>query len=833
MVWLQRAYSFVVERLETAIPLGRRIVLLTVLLLVAVYSGNILILVHYYNTVATREHAARDAKAGLLAEQAGRAIAAVDLSLETIADSLKAHLPLKQPAVFMQLLLDKYLKQLPEVRTLGVIGPDGRIVNTTRAFPPPSVSLADRPYFSEQKKLLGVGLYIGRVETSRVDHKPFFGASRPILDEYGNFEGIVLAVVEPQYFANYYGSDSGDSYDGDTDDVALLERDDGSVLASAGLSARAHATINAAKTDISERKVHGFPLKIVLIGKPVISSPQFVGFIGLDAGPLIIMTIIALWLATMAARETTAVSHEARARQMAEARLLSAIESAPAAVALYDNADRLVLSNDLYGSFFEPLKEMIVPGILFKDLAEAALARHAYAAHHLDDPEFLHRRLENHRTGSKEPLIQLRDGRWVLVRERRTKEDDTVIFFTDVTLLKEREEELKRLNQVQSLFVDALEHIPSSIMLCDTEDRILICNSATRRYFPRATDLLVPGTRFEDLLRAHAASGYVKDVGNDLSAWIADRMKQHRAANANFIRAYDDGHWSDIIERRTADGGIIGIRTDITALKQTEQALRRSEHAARAAREEAEQANQAKTAFLATMSHELRTPLNAIIGFSEMIERTVMGPISETYRKYGEIVRTSGQHLLAIINDILDVAKLNSGKTELHLEPVDINQTIADAVAIVSARADSAGVHIASKLDATCPMVEADALRLRQVLLNVLTNAIKFTPAGGRVEISTSAQPGEAQIVVQDTGTGIAPEDIPRVLEPFTQVGPDKGGTREGTGLGLPISKKLVELHGGRFAIASALNVGTTVTIVLPVQRAVQPAPEPAFDIAV
>src|SRR5579883_3283500 len=188
-----------------AIPFARRIVLLTVLFLLAVYAGNAVILGHYYGVLSSREREARDARAALLAEHAGRALAAVDLSLRSIAEDLKARLPLDKPTIFTQLLLDKYAKALPEVHAVFVLNADGQDVNSTSSYPPPALNLSDRTYFSEQKKWLGVGFYLDRLQVSRVDRRVVFSVSRPILDNNGNFEGIVAAVIDPAYFSDFYG----------------------------------------------------------------------------------------------------------------------------------------------------------------------------------------------------------------------------------------------------------------------------------------------------------------------------------------------------------------------------------------------------------------------------------------------------------------------------------------------------------------------------------------------------------------------------------------------------------------------------------------------------
>ncbi|HZU90445.1 MAG TPA: PAS-domain containing protein, partial [Stellaceae bacterium] len=561
-----------------AVPLARRIILLTAILLAAVYASSALILERYYTALGERERDARDARAQLLAEHAGRALAAVDLSLETIAETLKPRLPLQRPTIATQRLLDEYVRSLPQVRALVVTDANGVNLNNSRAFPPPELNAADRSFFIAQKKSGGAGLYLGRIAISRVDRQPFFAMSRPLLDHNGKFRGIVAAITDPRYFAYFYTPQAEQATE-----AVLLERDDGAVLASAGVPYDALAAWERHPVPAHDRarvaigEVRGFPVKVVLIGKPVIALPQFTILVATDLGLLIVMTAMGIYLAATAAREAAMVDREAQARRTAEARLLSAIEGAPAGFALYDRNGRLVLANDLYRSFRTALDET----------AESAPA-----------PE---RRAEN-----GEPAFRLPDGRWLMARQRRTKEGDTVVFYSDITSLKR----LDRLTEVQRLFVDALEHIPSGLMLCDAEDRIVFCNSATRQYFPHVTELLVPGTPFETLVRAQVASLYLPAAMADPEGWIAERMAQHRAGTTYAVRAYADGRWAQIVERRTENGCTIGIRTDITEIKLKEEALRRSEEAERAARQTAEQANQAKNAFLANMSHELRTPLN-------------------------------------------------------------------------------------------------------------------------------------------------------------------------------------------------------------------------------
>jgi len=218
------------------------------------------------------------------------------------------------------------------------------------------------------------------------------------------------------------------------------------------------------------------------------------------------------------------------------------------------------------------------------------------------------------------------------------------------------------------------------------------------------------------------------------------------------------------------------------------------------------------------MSHELRTPLNAILGFSEIIKSRTFGPVNERYANYAGDIFNSGAHLLALINDILNLSKLEAGQLTLDEEDFDLGTTVEDCVGLVENQARRSNIRVCVALDEVC-LIRADERRLRQILINLLSNAVKFTPAGGEVRVSSIKRNDGLAICVSDTGIGMAPEDIPKALAPFGQVDSKVRRKLEGTGLGLPLAKKLVELHGGTFAIDSKLNAGTTVSFVLPAKR--------------
>jgi two-component system cell cycle sensor histidine kinase PleC len=285
-------------------------------------------------------------------------------------------------------------------------------------------------------------------------------------------------------------------------------------------------------------------------------------------------------------------------------------------------------------------------------------------------------------------------------------------------------------------------------------------------------------------------------------------------------------HVNPILE----DGGhvahFVAFITDASPRIRAEENLREAKHVA-------EIANRAKSDFLANVSHELRTPLNAIIGFSEIMQMQMFGAIGhKQYAAYADDIHSSGKHLLSIINDILDLSKIEAGRFQLHVEPVDIEETFEDCARLVRERAENAGLQVVRRIDPATPRLLADKRAVKQILINLLSNAIKFTPQGG--EVTLSAQPtasGWVAMSVADTGIGIPPEQIDNALSAFGQVDNPFTRSQEGTGLGLPIVKSLVELHSGQFAIESAVGKGTKVTMVLPAQKVDVKAQKPETEV--
>ena len=382
---------------------------------------------------------------------------------------------------------------------------------------------------------------------------------------------------------------------------------------------------------------------------------------------------------------------------------------------------------------------------------------------------------------------------------------------------------------------DAVEAISEAFVLWDADNRLVLCNSKFRALHELPRDAVLPGMTYLEIVEA----GCPPVVESQLSRQGPDE------SGARTIEAQlADGRWLHINERRTKDGGFVSVGTDITDLKQNEAKLLESEGRLlqtvsdlRSSREtlqvqaqqlaelaeryleqkaEAESANQAKTEFLAKMSHELRTPLNAVIGFAEIMQQELFGPLgSERYAGYCKDIHASGHYLLSVINDILDMSKIEAGRMDLDAAPLSVNEAVERAVGLMSEQAGMKGLDLTVDAEPGL-IVPADSRALHQILLNVLQNAIKFTPESGAINVRVRNAGDAVNIFVEDTGIGIPSAALAKLGRPFEQVENEFNRSHKGSGLGLAIARSLAELHGGGLRIRSQQGTGTVVLVHLP-----------------
>ncbi|MEN9874472.1 MAG: hypothetical protein RL186_1369, partial [Pseudomonadota bacterium] len=327
---------------------------------------------------------------------------------------------------------------------------------------------------------------------------------------------------------------------------------------------------------------------------------------------------------------------------------------------------------------------------------------------------------------------------------------------------------------------------------------------------------------------------------DEISSIAAKRVKSQRPDRYDEFAQeieLDNSVWIQMVERPTSDGGLVSIGVDISPLKETEESilqsqrqmqqmvtdLERSEQQAaelaakyNAERQRAEEASSAKSGFLANMSHELRTPLNAINGFSEIMVQQLYGPLGDRrYHTYASDILDSGRHLLELINDVLDMAKVEAGKFKIYPKSMDLQETLHQAMRLVRGRAEEKSIAIETDIQ-DCGDFIGDARAIKQILINLLTNAIKFTPDEGRILVQVQSGFKDITIRIIDSGIGIPAEHLPRLARPFEQVENEHAKANQGTGLGLALCRSFAEMHGGSLTISSEVGVGTMVTVTLP-----------------
>jgi PAS domain S-box-containing protein len=494
------------------------------------------------------------------------------------------------------------------------------------------------------------------------------------------------------------------------------------------------------------------------------------------------------------------------ARELAEKNaqtLRDGIDAMTAGFALFDATDRLVLCNERYQALSEYLHDERVTGSpTFESIIRAGLARGGFADIAAGEA-FVEWRLGKHRDPGGAPFeVRLRGNRWVEVTERRTADGGVVCIVNDITARKISQQRL----------LAAIEAVPVGFIMCDPDDRLVLCNQKYRDLYPELEPRLTPGTPFVSMCEL---CGDVIDADGakmDFDVWLRERMARHRNPEGPHLTATLGGRNVLVSETRTGDGGYVGVHVDITPQMALQEQL------ADATRR-AEEALEVKSQFLANMSHKLRTPLNAVIGFAELMKMQTQGPLSPRYVEFAGIIKQSGEFLLSLIVDILDMSRIEAHAMSVERGPVDAAPLVAQVATMLSLQASRKGVALRTDVSEDLPMVWAERRRLLQILQNVVSNAVKYTSEGS-VAITARRDGAAVRFTVRDTGKGMTPEEIVIALTPFRQVrSMERREYLDGSGLGLPLVKALVDLHDGTLDIASEPGKGATVDICIPVVR--------------
>ncbi|CUX25354.1 Non-motile and phage-resistance protein [compost metagenome] len=427
-------------------------------------------------------------------------------------------------------------------------------------------------------------------------------------------------------------------------------------------------------------------------------------------------------------------------------------------------------------------------------------------------------------------------GHYVWLRARaqviRTNNGPRVIGIAmDVT---EQHRLAQRYAEADQRLADAIESTSEAFVLWDKNDRLVMCNTHYQKAYGLPDSVLVAGTEKSTVHAAAARPVVERRVADPDQSGLSRTMEVQLA----------DDRWLQINERRTRDGGLVSVGTDITLLKRHQERLRDSERRLMATigdlsasqhklerqktelsdananylaeKERAQAANRAKSEFLANMSHELRTPLNAILGFSEILQNEMFGPVgSPKYSEYARDIHDSGKHLLNVINDILDMSKIEAGHMRINRETIDLAPLIEETLRLTAIQAQQKNITVQQKVCAGLTM-QGDRRAMKQIMLNLLSNAVKFTGDGGRIALRTHVHEAAMILTIADTGIGIPAQALNKIGQPFEQVQSQYAKSQGGSGLGLAISRSLVKLHGGTMKIRSCEGRGTVVTIIIP-----------------
>ncbi|OCJ02853.1 PAS domain-containing sensor histidine kinase [Agrobacterium sp. 13-626] len=460
---------------------------------------------------------------------------------------------------------------------------------------------------------------------------------------------------------------------------------------------------------------------------------------------------------------------------------------------------------------------------------------------HPDDNSLhtLARSITRGNAGQVDQILRIRHAKghyvWMRARAQVIRTNSGRVHMIGIAMdVTEQHRLAQRYAEADQRLADAIECTSEAFVLWDKNDRLVMCNDHFQQAYGLPNGVLVPGTE-RAVVNAAAARPIIERR-------IVDPGRSNHSQTTEVQLA--DERWLQINERRTRDGGLVSVGTDITQLKRNQERLRESERrlmatindlsASRqilerqkaelstantnylAEKERAEAANKAKSEFLANMSHELRTPLNAILGFSEILQDQMFGPLgSSRYNEYAKDIHDSGKHLLNVINDILDMSKIEAGHIKLSCEKIDLAPLIEECLRLTSIPAACKNIHVEQSISSGIKLT-ADRRAMKQILLNLLSNSVKFTNNGGRIAVRTRKVDDAVVLTIADTGIGIPKSALSKIGQPFEQVQSQYAKSKGGSGLGLAISRSLTLLHHGRMRIRSREGIGTVIAIRIP-----------------
>jgi len=475
--------------------------------------------------------------------------------------------------------------------------------------------------------------------------------------------------------------------------------------------------------------------------------------------------------------------------------MTSVLENLPCGLSVFDGQLELVAANTAFRRMLDlPDSLFANPPVRYDDIIGFNAARGEYGH---EDVEARKRALTER---ARLPVVAhcfertRPDGKALEIQGAPMPCGGFVTTYTDISVRKQAEAEAQR---SAALLRGAIETIDEAFVLFDPNDQLVVCNDKYRQIYPGVAHLMVPGNTFEQIIRPGAENGDYSDAVGRVEEWIAERLAAHRLGNTELVQKLSSGRTLRIIERKMADGHTVGFRIDITELVQ--------------ATEAAQAASRSKSQFLANMSHEIRTPMNAILGMLALLRKTELNARQADYAGKAE---GAARSLLGLLNDILDFSKVEAGKMTLDEHPFRIDQLLRELSVIVSANVGPKPVEVLFDIDPALPRhLVGDALRLQQVLINLCGNAVKFTEQG-EVMLSMKVLAQDAarvsfEVGVRDTGIGIAPENQARIFSGFTQAEASTTRRFGGTGLGVAISQRLVQLMGGELRVQSALGQGS------------------------